>query len=304
MTLTLVCMIWGSTFVLNKHALAHVGVFAFLALRFGLAWLVVAGTLVFRQLLRGNKVLPSMTTIRVGFGLGVLVWLTYALQTLGLRTLSPSLSGFVTGSSVVMVPFFARVLGTPMSRRALGAVMVALAGLALLSWPFGSGSTLGELETLGCAVAIAWQIVLTERYVHDVEVGWVVACQLFVVAVGSLMVSVIGDTRPPSVSYSWTAMTSSAVLWAVVVGGIGATAFAYLAQTHYQRVLPSVEIGVIFNLEPVFAVIFAQMIAPSPIGGGVLLGGALILCSMMIASIEGSWWQSIASRKAGSTRVE
>jgi drug/metabolite transporter (DMT)-like permease len=297
-----VCMIWGSTFVLNKRALAHVGVFGFLTLRFGLAWLVVVGGLVIQRLVRRERVLPSMMTLRVGLSLGVLVWLTYALQTLGLRTLSPSLSGFLTGSSVVMVPLFARFVGTPITRRAWSAVVIALVGLGSLSWPFGEGSALGEIETLGCAVAIAWQIVLTERYVHDVEVGWVVAFQLLVVAAASGILAVVGDTRSASVSFSPQAMTNAAVLWAVLVGGIGATAFAYLAQTHYQRVLPSVEIGVIFNLEPLFALIFALVLAPTPIGGGLVLGGVLILSSMMIASVEGSWWQTIAGRRAGSTR--
>src|SRR5215475_5026179 len=91
-------LLWGSTFVVVKNALDQSSVFVFLAVRFSLAGLCMA---VFRpQVLRTLQREEIFAGIRLGF----FMFGGYAFQTAGLKYTTASNSGFVTGSSVVLVP--------------------------------------------------------------------------------------------------------------------------------------------------------------------------------------------------------
>src|SRR6201984_3927015 len=91
-------LLWGSTFVVVKNSLDHSSVFVFLALRFTLAGICMAALRpqVFRVLQREE--------LFAGVRLGFFMFCGYAFQIAGLRYTTASNSGFITGSSVVLVP--------------------------------------------------------------------------------------------------------------------------------------------------------------------------------------------------------
>src|SRR6516164_928063 len=91
-------LLWGATFVVVKNCLEHSSVFVFLAVRFSLAGLCMA---VFRP--RALRALER-EEIFAGLRLGFFMFGGYAFQTAGLRYTTASNSGFITGSSVVLVP--------------------------------------------------------------------------------------------------------------------------------------------------------------------------------------------------------
>src|SRR5215472_10527360 len=91
-------VLWGSTFVVVKNSLDHSSVFLFLALRFTVAAAVMAAWRpeVFQTVEREE--------VFAGLRLGFFMFGGYAFQTAGLQYTTASNSGFVTGSSVVLVP--------------------------------------------------------------------------------------------------------------------------------------------------------------------------------------------------------
>src|SRR4051812_23558548 len=95
-----VTVVWGSTFVLVKEALADVSTILFLALRFSLAaaalWLIYSGSVKARY--QGWK------TLAPGAFAGCLLFASYFFQTAGLKLTTPSKSAFITGLSIPMVP--------------------------------------------------------------------------------------------------------------------------------------------------------------------------------------------------------
>src|SRR5580700_7820820 len=98
LSLAFCSLLWGATFVVVKNSLDYSSVFVFLAARFSLAALLMAAfrPRVFRTLKREEPV--------AGAALGFFMFAGYAFQTAGLRYTTPAKSGFVTGSSVVLVP--------------------------------------------------------------------------------------------------------------------------------------------------------------------------------------------------------
>src|ERR1700691_6350984 len=114
-------LIWGSTFVVVKDALADVSVFAYIAVRFGLAAVVMA--LLFLRDLRSLR--PA--TVWAGVQIGFFMLGGYVFQTAGLQFTTPSRAAFITGSSVILVPIILAIFG----RRRVNAWIWAGAGFAL-----------------------------------------------------------------------------------------------------------------------------------------------------------------------------
>ncbi len=280
--LSVMCAIWGSTFVLNKSALAYVGVFAFLGVRFALATLILlVGVAKYRR----GRFLAALKTKRI-YGVGILLFLGYCFQTLGLRLISPSSSGFITGLSVAIVPIAAVFVGFRIKILHVMAVVLGVVGLYFLSSPLSTSNLLGEVLTLTSAVAFALQIVFTETFDPTLDPLSVVAIEVAVVAVLSTLISFSPfDTKSPLTSYTIANLLDPTVVAAVVVGGALATALALVTQTYFQRYMSSTEVAIIYNLEPLFAALFAVVVDRLPIGTGEVVGGLLVLSAMTLSAL-------------------
>ena len=110
LALVLVAFVWGASFVMVKEAIAQVGVYPFLSLRFTLSFLFMV--LIFaKRLPRLNKRIVFSGTV-----LGVFLFLAYAFQTVGLVYTSASNAGFITGLNVAFVPIFSFAIFKQMPR--------------------------------------------------------------------------------------------------------------------------------------------------------------------------------------------
>ncbi|GAC1650773.1 MAG: hypothetical protein NVS4B8_25250 [Herpetosiphon sp.] len=124
-SLVLVTLIWGTTFTVVHEAVTAIPPLALILLRFGLASLALA-PFAFR---RGNAL--SLRGVVVGLGLGALLFLGFATQTLGLATSSPARAGFITGLNVVLVPIFGWLWGHRPGPMVILGVALSMLGLAL-----------------------------------------------------------------------------------------------------------------------------------------------------------------------------
>jgi hypothetical protein len=158
LALAFITLIWGSTFVVVKEALADSSTLLFLALRFSLA--AVSLAIVFRPL--PSKFSAPGPLLKGGILAGLCLFSGYAFQTFGLRYTTPSKSAFITGLSIVLVPAFNALLQrrAPHPSEALG-VLIAAAGMALMTLRADSlRAEFGDLLTLGCAAAFAAHILV------------------------------------------------------------------------------------------------------------------------------------------------
>ncbi len=282
LALSLMCAIWGSTFVLNKSALTYVGVFAFLSLRFSLAASILLVGVARYKRERFRLVLKTKRVYLVGF----VLFLGYCLQTLGLRLISPSNSGFITGLSVAIVPIAAMSIGSRVRPLHVLAVLVGIVGLYFLSAPLSASNIVGELLTLACSVAFALQIVYTESLDPTLDPISVVAIEVAIVAFLSFAITLSPfDTKPLSTSFDVSHLLNPTVLSAVVIGGALATALALVTQTYFQRYLSSTEVAIIYNLEPLFAAVFAVLVDHLPLSMFEVIGGVFVLSAMTLSAL-------------------
>jgi len=270
-TLALLAMtaVWGATFVTVKDALAASDTFTFLALRFA-AGALTAGLIAARADWR-RVVWP-------GVKLGFFLFGGYALQTLGLEHTTPSRSAFVTGLTVLFVPFVTwRFTRIRPAVRAFIAPVLALAGLWQLTHvSLNSALPIGDVLTLGCAVLYAFHISLTPRLGAGLPSVALTAVQLAVVSLLSMLCLPFVETRfAPTPSY-WGA---------VLFTGVFASAIAISVQVWAQKHMNATRAAVIYSLEPVFALLWAAMCGLGFPAGHELLGGAFMLMAVLVSEV-------------------
>lgn len=270
--LLLVTAVWGSTFFLIRDLVETVAPTDFLAVRFALAALVMLA--VFRRQVRAL----SRREVRTGVVLGVLYGVAQILQTVGLQHTDASVSGFVTGTYVVLTPLLgALLLRERVDGVTWGAVLLTTAGLAVLSLR-GLSLGYGEGVTLASALLYAGHIVALGRWARPAAAVGLATVQAGVIALVCAVGAVPGGLTLPSGAGQWASM-----LYMALVAG----AAALWAQTWAQAHLTATRAAIVMAMEPVFAALFAVLLGGESATGRLLLGGALVLASMYLVELRG-----------------
>ena len=264
-----VAAVWGLTFVMVQDAVAVIPVMTFLAYRFLPAAAIVA--IVFRREL-GRLTREGW---KQGAVMGVFLTSGYVFQTLGLERTTAANAGFITGLWVVLTPVFgALFFSQSIDRAAWIAAGTSAVGLGLLS---GVGSEelhlLGDFLVFLCAVSFTFHIFATDRGVREHDVGALLAVQLAVCGLFSLVVaSAQGDLVVPRSTTVWTAL---------VVTSVVASALGFFVQTYAQQRASPARTALILASEPAFAGFFAWLLAEETLSAPGWLGGLLILGSIV-----------------------
>jgi drug/metabolite transporter (DMT)-like permease len=280
--LMLVALIWGATFVLVQNAISFLPPLSFNGVRFFMAVIILGGWLLLfkkEQLTYFNSQLFLSGVI-----MGVLLFLGYATQTLGLLYTSSSNAGFITGLSVVLVPLFSIfLLKQRPGVHAIIGVILATGGLYLLTMANSTSLNLGDFLVLLCAISFALQIIVTGKYSSSYPSLLLTVVQIGTVAVLSIISALLFEDWQQSIRFE--VVFKSEVIIALLITSIFATAFAFFAQTSFQKYTTATRVALIFALEPVFAAITAYFWGGERLTLNDLLGCALIFCGMIFSEI-------------------
>ena len=270
--LALAGIIWGVNFVLVKVAVERMPPFYYLGLRFLLGAVVLAPFCIrhLRRLDRRGWLL--------GMGLGALLFGGFALQTVGIKTISPGISGFLTSVYVVMVPL---MLGLLTKRWPPVLVWVGIAvvmgGLAVLSiygkMGFGWGEGLTLLANIFWALHILGVGYACTRY----SATALVELQLGICAVLCLFSAFVFEH--PALFPGWE--PAGAVLWTGIMGGV----VAYMLMAVGQKYTPPTLAGVLMSLEAVFALITGIIVGYDILTPRTVAGFALVFVGTTVARL-------------------
>jgi len=98
-SLFIVAIFWGGGFIAVKDALSSLTPFYIMAMRFGIS--VIIMLLIFRKKIK----LITKNVLKVGVLIGLLLFLGFAAQTVGMKYTTAGKNAFLTGTNVVIVPF-------------------------------------------------------------------------------------------------------------------------------------------------------------------------------------------------------
>jgi drug/metabolite transporter (DMT)-like permease len=284
LALAFCALIWGVTFVVIKDALADISVIAYLAVRFGLAAVVMAA--IYWRALRGL----NSRTIWAGAQIGFFMFGGYIFQIAGLKFTTPSKAAFITGTCVIFVPILlamfarCRIAGWIWS----GAAAV-LAGLYFLTVPLEGFGALnrGDPIVFGCAIMFALHMIFIARHVPHHSVAALSFLQVATTALFSAallpLAAALGWERP---RVAWT----GPVIFAILLTAIGATVICFSLQTWAQQYAAPSHAAILVSLEPVFAAITSFALGREHLTARILAGAALIFAGIFLAE-----WKSPAA---------
>jgi drug/metabolite transporter (DMT)-like permease len=278
LALLLTTFIWGATFPATKAALEQMPPLSFLCLRFLLGAFLVGGwfALARHHLRREAKILQAsgIATIFLFFG--------YVFQTVGLRYTSASNSAFLTALYVIIVPLMLRRF----DRRVITATAIATAGLWLLVKPSATVN-LGDVMTIGCAVAFAGHIVCLERYTRVFDAPSLLLWQ--VTAMALLFLPMMAWEQPPAPAFA----PSTVLLTGLAVTGVLATG-AFAVQMWAQQLIPAQQVALIFASEPAYAAWLSWYFLGETLDVEGWIGSGLILAAVLIGAFAPPAQQTVA----------
>ena len=279
--LVFVCMIWGLMFVLVDQTIEHLPVHSFHAFRFGVAALCLLPLWKLDPEAKGVRL--SGKLLLPGLGLGLIMFASFATQTVGMQYTTVSNTGFITGLCVPLVPivglllFRARVKATAW----LG-VICSTVGIYFLTVGDSLSFNRGDSLVLIAAVCFALHIVVTGRVAPNLPL--IPLCTLQMAAV-SLYSAIAAAATEPVGEQTLAALQQPIVWITIITSGVLATALAFWAQTASQRLLEPYKVGLIFATEPLFTHIAAALILGERLGGAGWLGAGLIVAGMLVAEL-------------------
>lgn len=285
LSLLLVAMMWGCTFLIVQHAVRVLPPMAFNSIRFIGAGLLLAliTTVFYRD--QWRKVTLKM--LLHSCLLGLFLFIGYTFQTVGLLYTTTSNAGFITGLSVVIVPFLSYfLLKHSISRFTWGSALLAAAGLYLLTF---AGSDMswnkGDILVFICAIGFALHIGYTGLYASRYPSLLLAAFQMAFVGMLSMIASLLTEDVG-NVSAVWERLIQPEVVIALMVSIGPTSAFAFWIQTVCQKYTTPSRVAIIYATEPVFAALTGIMFAGEVLGwiGGI--GCLLILIGMLLAELK------------------
>jgi len=278
-----VVVVWGATFVLVKEALSDASPLLFNFVRMTLATAALA--LINRRALRGI----TWEQWKGGALAGLMLALGYQFQTLGLTRTTAAKSAFLTGLVVVFVPVLTliprlRLPGTPRPAFATAAgTVAAFLGILILTTPPGthlgslfSSIGLGDLLTIGCAVAFAAHLLTLAHFSRRMSAGVLATLQIGAASV--VMLFMLPLEHPHFHLTPRLGVT-------LAVTSLLATAAAFTIQSFVQQVLPPTHTVLLLTLEPVFAWATSLLVLHEGLSPRAMLGAALILVAIAIIEL-------------------
>jgi len=267
--LLMVAFVWGLTFVIVKESLFYISPFKFLFYRFSLSFLLLLGISI--------KKLKNITvkTVKYGSFIGIALFCGYGFQTVGLQYTTPANAGFITGLSVVIVPFlsFALLQKKPSIYSIIG-VLCAVVGLFFLSFQ-QFDMNYGDFLVLLCAFSFAMHIILVGKYAPFYDPVLLTMVQIGMVALLSGVLSA-----------GQSSVINATVIEALIVTALFATVMAFLVQNMAQKYTPPTRTAVVFAVEPVFAAVCSFLLIHEVFTVRKIIGCVLILAGMLITELK------------------
>src|SRR5690625_3150606 len=271
--LTFVAIIWGSGFAATAMALKAYTPYQSMAARFliGAVLLVI----LFRRQLKHIQ----RSTLLKGVLLGAILYVAFALQTVGLSYTTPSKNAFLTAVNVIAVPIICYVLFRQRLDRfeVIGAVLTII-GIALLSVDFSGVINIGDVLSLLCAFAFAFHIIYTGKFVKTEKPVPLTMIQFATAAIiGFIVIVVRGEAQFSIETVSFLSL---------IYLGVFSTGIAFFLQTFAQQFVSETKAAIILSTEAVWGMFFSIIIIQEIVTLKMAFGAAIIIVAILVTELK------------------
>ena len=264
----------GSSLLFSKIAMRSMGPFLLMGCRNLIAFVLIA--FLFRKQLAN----VSRKELFHSALLGLALFLSMAFELKGLQTTSSTVTAFLEGTVVVMVPIITCVLARKLpDKMTVICSVIALAGVGFLTLKGDRlGFSPGELLVLGGAFWYSTSVLVTDHAAKNDDPMHIAIYQLlFISLFGFIGALFFEEIRMPASSTEWSAI----IALAVICSGVGFT-----IQPLGQKYTTPERAGLLTVLNPLAAAALGIIFLHEKMTPGIIVGAILIIISIIYPSLS------------------
>jgi drug/metabolite transporter (DMT)-like permease len=279
-------VLWGSSFFatdwgtrgLALHVGAAAAPSAFLFFRF------LAATLLQAAIIPGALKSLTAPAVRAGAVLSIPFYAGFILQTTALESSTSTVVAFLTSLFVVITPLIGRLFFRErVSPTTIAGAVLSLVGVYVMTDP-SVGLGRGELLSIACAVAFAFQIQMTNVVTRNHRPEAISLVQFANAVLFSGITLLAAGASPAALV---RALGERHVAWTVLYTAGACSVVAMGVLNRFQRDVSATRASLLYMIEPVFAALFAALLAGEALTTRKLAGGAIILLGNLACELLG-----------------
>lgn len=270
----------ASSLLFGKIAMRTMGPYLTIAIRFTIAFILIA--FLFRKSITKINLKTLWHCALIGF----FFFLAMVFEMFGLQTTPSTVTAFLEGSVVVIVPAIACIMQRKLPDKiTVASAIVAMVGVGFLTLKGDHlGFTTGELLVLGGTVWYSLTVIVTDTAAKNDDLEVVSVYQLLFIAIFAYIGAFIfEEVRLPQSGQEWGAVLALAI----ICSGVGFT-----IQPFGQKYITAERAGILAVFNPLTAALLGVIFLKERMTGSMLLGSVLILASILVPA----WIQDRRSR--------
>ncbi|QGX44690.1 DMT family transporter [Streptococcus equinus] len=262
---------WGMSYLFMALGASEIPAIELVALRCGLAFLALV--FIFYSYLKETF---SWKLLAYSAFAGIILFAVFYFLIVGVIATSASTAGFLASTTVVIVPTLRAILTRKMpDLKTVGAILIVLSGLYLLTGADLSQFNIGAMMCLVSATLYAVYIILSKHFVEKVDAMSLGIWQLGFASLYALIGTFCFETP---------VLPHSSLVWFSVLGlALICSAYGWVMQTIVQSYVSAEFTSVMFSLEPIFTAIFAFIFFGEWLSGLAFLGTVLIFVGVLLS---------------------
>ena len=280
-----VTLLWGGTFVWMKQAMSSLDAEINEYSKSGVVSIIVASRFLIALILliaisgKARKALTSKEDWQGGLILGGLMLAGFVLQMVGIYSVSPSVSAFLTSLYVVFTAIFSvKISYRRPTRMMIFGVVLATIGAGFIDGPPHIVWGIGEILTVVSALFFALHIIYTDSVTRVRDPIAVTSTSFAVVVLGGIALAVIFSRDVMVVESSWQ---SGVIIPLICLGFFGSFA-CILVMNIMQKHLNPTHAAIIYSFEPVWATIYGWSVGLVAVTWWLAMGILLLVGNIIV----------------------
>lgn len=260
---------WGGSFLFTKVGIVEIAPSHFAFVRFLLATLIMLA-------ICGNRLKQlHFDTIRRGAIVGLALGATNLSFVFGINGTSISRAGILNNLFVLIIPLLAKgIWRERIGRVNMAGIVLAVAGIWLLANGGATGFSRGDMISTICAFFIACHILTVSKVLKNDDIYLVSLVQFATVA---LMAGIASLTAASPAS-----LPSGKAILSLVYCAIFPTVVCFTLQNSYQRHVTATRAGLVYTLDPVWALMAGYFVLGERLGNEEWFGCILIFAAVLL----------------------
>jgi drug/metabolite transporter (DMT)-like permease len=278
-----ITMVWGCAFVVVKNTTDSVPPAYMICIRFGMSAILLC-VFFFKRL---KKI--DWNCLKYGLLIGLLNFLGFEFQTIGIAYTTAGKSAFLTSVYCVMVPFLYWIFRhIRPDRYNIASAFLCITGIGILSLREGFSINPGDALSLLCGLVFAVQIIaisiLTEK------------CDPILLCITQSAATTL-ISLPFALSMEQLPILHTDSILSLLYLGIFSTMIAFVLQLVCQKYTPPAKASLIMSLESVFGTLAGMLFLHESLTAEAFLGFALIFVAILVSETKLSFLRKRKDRK-------